>query len=221
MPQQDDIHKYSYIILPVANCFLRHYTGHPQPKYVQIGLIYRIYHVSYYTNKTTNQNFTCIPCWWAPSLTICGNIVKLGVHQQGIQVKFWLVVLQQCYSITKLIYFLSLGGFYTDWWSTALSTSEKLHGPLGPCIPWCARVCIWMRATGVGHMMRHDAWCGHDETSVVGPGLGGLRDGSRTEGWISHNSIPPSRPCLEAWEGWSMPVPQHLASKIKGGTGEG
>ena len=60
------------------------------PKWVQIGLIYWIYHVLYYTNKTTNQNFTCIPFG---GLTICSNIVKLGAHQQGIQVKFWLVVL--------------------------------------------------------------------------------------------------------------------------------
>ena len=74
---------------------------------------------------------------------------------------------------------------------------------------------------GVGHMMRHDAWCICDETSVVSLGLGGLRDGSGTEGRTSHNSILPSRTHLEAWEGWSMPVPQHLALKIKGGMGEG
>ena len=37
VPQQDHIQKYSYIILSVANSSLRHYTGHPQPKCVQIG----------------------------------------------------------------------------------------------------------------------------------------------------------------------------------------
>ena len=57
--------------------------------------------------------------------------------------------------------------------------------------------------------------------SMVGLGLGGLRDGSRTEGRTSHNSIPPSRPYLEAWEGWSVPIPQRLALKIKGDTEEG
>ena len=73
----------------------------------------------------------------------------------------------------------------------------------------------------VGHVMRHDVWHICDETSVVGPGLGGLRDGSGTEGGMSHNSIPPSRPCLEAWEGWSMPIPWRLASEIQGDAEEG
>ena len=36
----------------------------------------------------------------------------------------------------------------------------------------------------------------------------------------SHNSIPPSRPRLEAWEGWSMPVPQHLVPRNKRWHGE-
>ena len=57
--------------------------------------------------------------------------------------------------------------------------------------------------------------------SVVGLGLRGLRDGSGTESRSSHNSIPPSGPCLKAWEGWSVPVPQHLGSEIKGGMEEG
>ena len=43
---------------------------------------------------------------------------------------------------------------------------------------------------GVGHMMQHDTWHIRDKTSVVSPGLGGLRDGSRTEGGMSHNTLP-------------------------------
>ena len=70
-------------------------------------------------------------------------------------------------------------------------------------------------------MTQRDAWHVCNEMSVVGPGLGGLRDESVTKGGTSHNSIPPSRPHLEAWEGWSVPVPWHLALKIKGGAGEG
>ena len=48
---------------------------------------------------------------------------------------------------------------------------------------------LWTHVTGVGHVMRHDAWHVRDETSVVGLGLGGLRDGSGTEGGMSHNII--------------------------------
>ena len=73
---------------------------------------------------------------------------------------------------------------------------------------------------GVGHVMQRNMWHIHNETSVVSPGLGGLRDRSGPKGSMSHNSSPPSRPCLKAWEGWSMPVPWHLASKIKGDMGE-
>ena len=36
----------------------------------------------------------------------------------------------------------------------------------------------------------------------------------------SHNSIPPSRPCLEALEGWSVPVPQRLVPRNKRWHGE-
>ena len=36
----------------------------------------------------------------------------------------------------------------------------------------------------------------------------------------SHNSIPPSRPRLEAWEGWSVPVPQRLVPRNKRRHGE-
>ena len=37
---------------------------------------------------------------------------------------------------------------------------------------------------------------------------------------MSHNSIPPSRPRLEAWEGWSVPVPRHLVPRNKRWHGE-
>ena len=46
--------------------------------------------------------------------------------------------------------------------------------------------------------------------SGAGPGLSGHRDRFGTKPGTSHNSIPPSRPRLEAWEGWSMPIPWHL-----------
>ena len=49
-----------------------------------------------------------------------------------------------------------------------------------------------------------------DEMLGVGPGLSGRRDRFGTEPGTSHNSIPPSRPRLKAWEGWSVPVPRHL-----------
>ena len=70
-------------------------------------------------------------------------------------------------------------------------------------------------------MMRHGTCHVRDEVLGVSPGLGRLRDRSRTKGGMNHNSIPPSRPHLKAWEGWSVPVPWHLALKIKGGVGEG
>ena len=70
-------------------------------------------------------------------------------------------------------------------------------------------------------MTQHNAWRICNETLVVSLGLGGLRDGSGSEGGMSHNSIPPSRPHLKAWEGWSVPVPWRLASEIKGSAGEG
>ena len=78
-----------------------------------------------------------------------------------------------------------------------------------------------MHVTGVGHVMRHDAGCVCDEMSGVGLGLSGRRDRFGTKPGMSHNSIPPSRPHLEAWEGWSMPIPQHLVREIKGSTEEG
>ena len=40
---------------------------------------------------------------------------------------------------------------------------------------------------GSGHMTQHNVWRVRDETSVVGLGLEGLRDGSGTEGRTSHN----------------------------------
>ena len=65
-------------------------------------------------------------------------------------------------------------------------------------------------------MTRHDAGRICDETSGVSLGLSGRRDGFGTKHGMSHNSIPPSRPRLEAWEGWSVPVPQHLVLRNKG-----
>ena len=72
-----------------------------------------------------------------------------------------------------------------------------------------------------GHAMRCDVGRAHDETLGIGPGLGRHRDGFRTEGGMSHNSITPSRPHLKVWEGWSMPIPWHLAPKITGNMEEG
>ena len=64
--------------------------------------------------------------------------------------------------------------------------------------------------------MRRDAERVRNETSGISPGPSRHRDGVGTGHGTSHNSIPPSRPCLEAWEGWSMPVPQHLVLRNKG-----
>ena len=68
---------------------------------------------------------------------------------------------------------------------------------------------------GVGHVMQCNAGRVRDEMLGVGPGLSGCRDGFRTEPGMSLNSIPPSRPHLEAWEGWSVPIPQHLVLRNK------
>ena len=76
------------------------------------------------------------------------------------------------------------------------------------------------RAMGGGHVTRRDVECVHDETLGIGPGLSGCRDGFGTKHGMSHNSIPPSRPCLEAWEGWSVPVPRHLVPRNKRRCGE-
>ena len=46
-----------------------------------------------------------------------------------------------------------------------------------------------MCVTEVGHVMRHAVWHVCDEMSVVSPGLGGLRDRSRTEGRTSYNTV--------------------------------
>ena len=70
-------------------------------------------------------------------------------------------------------------------------------------------------------MMRCDGGRVHNETSGVGPGLSGCRDRFGTEHGTSHNSIPPSRPHLEAWEGWSMPIPWHLVPRNKRQCGGG
>ena len=70
-------------------------------------------------------------------------------------------------------------------------------------------------------MMRRDAERICDETSGVSPGLSGRRDGFGTKHGTSHNSIPPSRPCLKAWEGWSVPVPWRLVLRNKRRRGGG
>ena len=44
---------------------------------------------------------------------------------------------------------------------------------------------------GGGHVMQRDAERIRDETSGIGPGLSGRRDGVRTGCGTSHNSIPP------------------------------
>ena len=44
-----------------------------------------------------------------------------------------------------------------------------------------------MHMTEVGHVTRHDMWHVCNETSVAGPGLGGLRSRSRSKGRMSHN----------------------------------
>ena len=68
---------------------------------------------------------------------------------------------------------------------------------------------------GVGHVTQCDTGRIRDETSGVGPGLSRRRDGFMTEPGTSHNSIPPSRPHLKAWEGWSVPVPWRLVLRNK------
>ena len=47
---------------------------------------------------------------------------------------------------------------------------------------------VQVRATGVGHVMRRDTEHVHDETSGIGPGLSGRRDGVGTGRGTSHNS---------------------------------
>ena len=54
--------------------------------------------------------------------------------------------------------------------------------------------------------------------SVQGRVGAGMGSGPDVE--TSHNSIPPSRPHLEAWEGWSVPVPRHLVLRNKRQHGE-
>ena len=64
-------------------------------------------------------------------------------------------------------------------------------------------------------MMRDNAERIRNEMSGIGPGPSGRRDGVGTGHGTSHNSIPPSRPRLEAWEGWSVPVPRRLVPRNK------
>ena len=60
-----------------------------------------------------------------------------------------------------------------------------MHGPLGAAH-------MRMHVMGVGHVMPRNVGHVHNETLVVGPGLGGCRGGFRTEGRTSHNSSLPS-----------------------------
>ena len=53
---------------------------------------------------------------------------------------------------------------------------------------------------------------------VWGRAGAGTRSGPGVE--MSHNSIPPSRPHLKAWEGWSVPVPRGLVPRNKRQHGE-
>ena len=71
------------------------------------------------------------------------------------------------------------------------------------------------------HVTQHDAGHVRNEMSGVSLGLSGRRDGFGTEHGMSHNSIPPSRLHLEAWEGWSVPVPWHLVLRNKRRRGGG
>ena len=69
--------------------------------------------------------------------------------------------------------------------------SEKPHRPLGATHTMMrSRACMQRHVTGVGHVMRHDVSHVCDETSGVGPGLGGCRDGFGTERRTSHNNWP-------------------------------
>ena len=78
-----------------------------------------------------------------------------------------------------------------------------------------------MRVVVADHVTRCDVGHVRDETSGIGLGLSRHRDRLRTEHGTSHNSIPHSRPCLKAWEDWSVPVPRHLGPRIKGNMDEG
>ena len=67
----------------------------------------------------------------------------------------------------------------------------------------------------MGHVTQWDMGRVCDEMSGIGPGLSGHRDGFGTRRGTSHNSIPPSRLRLEAWEGWSVSVPRQLVPRHK------
>ena len=93
---------------------------------------------------------------------------------------------QQCYSITKLIYFCVLRGLlyntvdYRAGKEAARTTRGRAyHDTL-------ARVCGCVM--GVGHMMQRDVGHVCDETSGVGLGLSEHRDGFGTKHGMSHNS---------------------------------
>ena len=73
------------------------------------------------------------------------------------------IISQQCYSITKLIYFWVLEGLLYK--LAVYRLSEKLHGPLGAT---CTMMCLHTYAEAcVGHVMQRDMGCIHDETSGV------------------------------------------------------
>ena len=54
-------------------------------------------------------------------------------------------------------------------------------------------------------MTWRNVWCIHNATSVVGPGLGGLRDGSGTESGMSHTNAPAN--LHESWGFYTSHAP--------------
>ena len=77
---------------------------------------------------------------------------------------------------------------------------------------------------GVGHVMWCDTCHIHNEMPVVSPGLGGHKDGSGTEGGMSHNSIPPLKATPQGLGGLVCAHPSMPSSENKrqcgGGAGQ-
>ena len=65
---------------------------------------------------------------------------------------------------------------------------ETPHGPLGATHTMTRSRVMRVRVTGVGHVTRRDAERVRDETSGIGPGSSGRRDGVGTGCGTSHNS---------------------------------
>ena len=125
----------------------------------------------------------------------------------------------RCYLITKLIYICVIRGLLYN--AADSRAGKKTARTTGATYAMTHSPRLRMCMMGVGHVMRHDTGRVGDETSGAGLGLSGRRDGFGTKPGTSHNSIPPSRPHLEAWEGWSMPVPRHLVPGNKRQRGGG